>query len=45
MVDAVQGRDLPTIQGITVVFVLCQVAMSLIVDLLYAAVNPRLRTS
>ena len=42
-IDAVINRDLPLIQGIVLVFAVLFVAINLAVDLLYAALNPRLR--
>jgi len=42
-IDAVINRDLPLIQGIVILFAVLFVAINLIVDLLYAVLNPRLR--
>jgi ABC-type dipeptide/oligopeptide/nickel transport system permease component len=42
-IDAVINRDLPLIQGIVILFALLFTAINLIVDLLYAFLNPRLR--
>jgi ABC-type dipeptide/oligopeptide/nickel transport system permease component len=42
-IDAVINRDLPLIQGIVLLFAAICTAVNLIVDLLYAALNPRLR--
>ena len=42
-IDAVINRDLPLIQGIVILFALIFTAVNLIVDLSYAALNPRLR--
>ncbi len=42
-IDAVINRDLPLIQGIVIVFAVIFTAVNLIVDLTYAALNPRLR--
>jgi ABC-type dipeptide/oligopeptide/nickel transport system permease component len=42
-IDAVINRDLPLIQGIVLVFALIFTVVNLIVDLLYAVLNPRLR--
>ena len=42
-IDAVINRDLPLIQGIVILFAVIFTAVNLIVDLLYAALNPRLR--
>lgn len=42
-IDAVINRDLPLIQGIVILFAVIFTAVNLIVDLCYAALNPRLR--
>ncbi len=42
-IDAVINRDLPLIQGIVILFAVLFTAINLIVDLLYAVLNPRLR--
>lgn len=42
-IDAVINRDLPLIQGIVILFAVLFTAVNLIVDLLYAVLNPRLR--
>jgi peptide/nickel transport system permease protein len=42
-IDAVINRDLPLIQGIVILFALIFTGVNLIVDLAYAALNPRLR--
>jgi peptide/nickel transport system permease protein len=42
-IDAVINRDLPLIQGIVLVFAAIFIAVNLVVDLLYAVLNPRLR--
>ncbi|MDT0681153.1 ABC transporter permease [Roseicyclus sp. F158] len=42
-IDAVVNRDLPLIQGIVLLFAVLFIATNLIVDLAYAALNPRLR--
>ena len=42
-IDAVINRDLPLIQGIVLLFALIFTAVNLVVDLCYAALNPRLR--
>lgn len=42
-IDAVINRDLPLIQGIVILFAVLFVAINLLVDLLYAVLNPRLR--
>jgi peptide/nickel transport system permease protein len=42
-IDAVINRDLPLIQGIVLLFALIFVGINLLVDILYALLNPRLR--
>ena len=44
MVQAVKGNDLPLIQGIALIFCVMMLAITVIVDVLYAVLNPRLRT-
>jgi peptide/nickel transport system permease protein len=41
--NAIRLRDLPVMQGSVLVFALCFMLVSLLVDLLYAAINPRIR--
>jgi peptide/nickel transport system permease protein len=43
IVDAVFNRDYPVVQGVVMATALIFVALSLIADLLYMAINPRLR--
>jgi peptide/nickel transport system permease protein len=43
--EAISMRDYPVIQGVTLVVALAFVLVSLIVDVLYAVVDPRLRTA
>jgi peptide/nickel transport system permease protein len=38
-----EGYDLPTVMGITVFATVCVIAFNLIVDLLYAVIDPRIR--
>lgn len=45
LLDGIVGGDLPVIQGVTMVFVLFQVGMSLLVDISYALLNPKVRVS
>jgi peptide/nickel transport system permease protein len=45
IVDAVFNRDYPVVQGVVVVTALIFVSLSLIGDLLYMAINPRLRAA
>ncbi len=42
-VDAVLGRDYPTIQGVILVFSLAYVLVNLLVDLAYTLLDPRIR--
>jgi len=42
-IDAVINRDLPLIQGIVLVFAVLFIAINLLVDVLYALLDPRLR--
>ncbi len=42
-IDAVINRDLPLIQGIVLLFALLFTLVNLVVDLLYAVLNPRVR--
>jgi peptide/nickel transport system permease protein len=43
--EAISTRDYPVVQGVTLVVALAFVLVSLIVDVLYAIVDPRLRTT
>jgi peptide/nickel transport system permease protein len=45
IVDAVFNRDYPVVQGVVMATALIFVALSLVADILYMAVNPRLRTA
>jgi peptide/nickel transport system permease protein len=45
IVDAVQKRDIPLIQGTTLVFACFVVGVNLIVDVIYALIDPRIRFS
>jgi len=45
MVQAVAGPDLPVIQGVVLVFVLFQLGMSLLVDITYGYLNPKVRVA
>ncbi|MFC0384993.1 ABC transporter permease [Muricoccus vinaceus] len=45
IVDAVFNRDYPVVQGVVVVTAIIFVSLSLVGDLLYMAINPRLRTA
>jgi peptide/nickel transport system permease protein len=44
LIDAIQGRDMPTIQAITMIFAASYVIFNLIGDVLTVYVTPRLRT-
>jgi peptide/nickel transport system permease protein len=43
--EAISTRDYPVVQGVTLVVALAFVVVSLLVDVLYALVDPRLRTA
>jgi peptide/nickel transport system permease protein len=43
IVDAVFNRDYPVVQGVVLAIALIFVLLSLVADLLYMAINPRLR--
>lgn len=43
MLRGIVNLDLPVVQGVTFVFVLTQISMSLLVDLLYGLLNPKVR--
>ena len=43
--DAISMRDYPVVQGVTLVVAVAFVLVSLLVDVLYAVVDPRLRTA
>ena len=45
MVQAVKGNDLPLIQGISLIFCVLMLVITIVVDILYAVLNPRLRTA
>ena len=40
---SVQNFDLPTIQGVVVFTTICIILLNLIVDILYAFIEPRIR--
>lgn len=42
-ITAIRGRDIPVIQGTVLVFALCFVVVTLLVDVLYAVINPKVR--
>jgi peptide/nickel transport system permease protein len=43
VVDSIQNKDLPTVQGVVLVLALIYIVMNLLVDLSYAVVDPRIR--
>ncbi|HEY2618364.1 MAG TPA: ABC transporter permease [Acetobacteraceae bacterium] len=45
LVDAVNARDYPTVEGVVLVISVLFVALNLAVDLLYAVLDPRVRTA
>jgi len=45
IVDAIQGRDVPVVQGMMLLLVAIFVLVNIIADLLYGVVNPRIRHS
>jgi len=44
-IQAIEGFDLPTTQGVVVFATLCIISFNLLVDLLYAWIDPRIRLS
>ena len=45
LIDAINGRDYPVIQGCVLVIALCYVVINLITDLLYGLLDPRIQLS
>ncbi len=43
MIQSLSGRDIPSVMGCIIVFTLCFSVVNLIVDLLYAFIDPRIR--
>ena len=43
VVDSIQNKDLPTVQGVVLVLALIYIVMNLVVDLSYAFIDPRIR--
>jgi peptide/nickel transport system permease protein len=43
VVDSIQNKDLPTVQGVILVLAVVYIVMNLLVDLSYAAIDPRIR--
>jgi peptide/nickel transport system permease protein len=44
VVDAVFDRDYPVVQAVVLVTAALYIALNLVADMLYVAINPRLRT-
>ena len=44
MVEAIFNRDFPVVQGVVLVVSLIFVAVNMLVDLAYAALDPRIRS-
>jgi len=45
IVDAVFNRDYPVVQGVVMVVAVITVLLALVADILYFAINPRLRNA
>ncbi len=45
LLSGITGHDLPVVQGVAMVFVLFQIAMSLLVDISYGYLNPKVRVA
>jgi peptide/nickel transport system permease protein len=45
MLSGITGHDLPVVQGVALVFILFQMAMSLMVDVTYGYLNPKVRAA
>jgi ABC-type dipeptide/oligopeptide/nickel transport system permease component len=45
MLNGITDHDLPVVQGVAIVFVLFQMAMSLLVDISYGYLNPKVRVA
>ena len=45
MLNGITDHDLPVVQGVAIVFVLFQMAMSLLVDISYSYLNPKVRVA
>jgi peptide/nickel transport system permease protein len=43
VVDSIQNKDLPTVQGVVLVLAVVYIVINLLVDLSYAAIDPRIR--
>jgi peptide/nickel transport system permease protein len=42
-VQAIQGKDFPVIQGVVLLLATSYVLLNLVVDILYAFIDPRIR--
>ena len=42
-IDAIQGRDYPTVQGLIILFSFVYVLINLIIDVIYSLLDPRIR--
>lgn len=45
LITSIQNRDFPVIQGIVVIIAVIVLVINLVMDLLYAWLNPRIRYS
>jgi ABC-type dipeptide/oligopeptide/nickel transport system permease component len=45
LVDAIYARDYPIVQGVTLFIAIIFVTVNLLIDVLYAVVDPRIRLS
>ena len=45
LVDAIHARDYPIVQGVTLFIAIIFVTVNLLIDVLYAVVDPRIRLS
>jgi ABC-type dipeptide/oligopeptide/nickel transport system permease component len=43
VVDSIQNKDLPVVQGVILVLAIIYILMNLLVDLSYAVIDPRIR--
>ncbi|MFN8519747.1 MAG: ABC transporter permease subunit [Chloroflexota bacterium] len=44
IIDAINGKDYPVLQGVFLVIAACVVVANLVADLLYGVLDPRVRT-
>jgi peptide/nickel transport system permease protein len=42
-IDAIQGRDYPTVQGLIMLFSFVYVLINLVIDVIYSLLDPRIR--